>query len=208
MISFQRFGTLRFRRRDSGILVPTLATPPQGATIGGAISAGAAGFALLFDTNATGTPPTLLSGDGWTNIQTATFSTARSCRLSYKTVTNGESVTEVSGGRRILRIYNNVNLSSPIEDSDNVNGTDEFADLPAMTLNPLGNLVIGFVCCSGNDVPIFPSPIDQNEAHVGTSAISGAAESAGLLFSFAGAAVNVVFNDHVGVVVAVNGASA
>jgi hypothetical protein len=194
-----------YRKKRGGLLLPVLATAPQGHNTGGAISAGAAGFAILVDRNGSGTIPALIDGS-WTSIATQAYSTTVAARLSYKVVTNGESIDPVGTSRCQVRIYTNVDAADPIDDSDVTSGTDDFI-LPAMTISTGGRLCVGWICRVGTGTAPWTAPLGSNAADVNTTAVTTSAESAGLLTTFAGLTMSDGSPDHVGFVIALNGAA-
>jgi hypothetical protein len=196
------------KNRGGGLLLPVLAVAPQGSNTGGAISAGAAGYAFVLDSNGTGTPPAAVSG--YTDHGSTFFSTTTSIRISGKVVTNGESITANAGSRRIVRIYTNVDSGDPVDDIQFISGTNgDTATLAALTISSGGRLCCGFVRHVGSTNPTWPSPIDQNTDSQGTSPLAACAESNGLLTSFTSTGITLgTGNDWCSVMIAINGAAA
>lgn len=189
-----------------GLLLPTLIGNTIGANAGAAVNADATGFCLLFDTDASSSIPALISGS-WTSVITATMANI-SMRVSWKQVTSGESIDPVGGSRARLRIYSNVDPTTPIHDAQGGGGNGNNANVPALTYS-IPCLTIGAIRRGGSGVPTWAAPLDQNVAAQNTTAVLTTAESAGVLGSYAGQAVAIGSNnDWVAVAIALKGAPA
>ena len=198
-------GAIMFARSAGGLLLPVLATTVQGSNTGGAITAGATGYAFVIDTAASATPPSVVSG--YADLGTA-IGTSVSARLSGKAVTSGESITANSGSRRQVRIYTNVDAGNPIDAFASDGGDDANADVPTITISAGGRLVVGFIRRAGSGVLTWASPLNQNVASQNTTAVLTSAESAGLLTTYAGQAVAVSNNQWCAAAFAINGVAA